>query len=116
MLAPLAAMVVAELRRHLSGMQSAASGVGDRPHELLRTQEQAAKASGLALTEFKRRLALGEVPANYEDGKRRSYDPDVLRRWAAVGYVPFDRDDPVNWTIWLYREFGMTPAGRPLAE
>ena len=67
----------------------AASGGGDAGRSrLLRTQKDAAEASGLALTEFKRRLMEGDVPADYEGDSRtpKSYDSEVLRLWALLGY------------------------------
>jgi len=87
----------------------------DRSNNLLRRQEDAAKACGLALTEFKKRLRRGEVPAIYEDGTPQSYDADTLRLWALSQYPPFDRSDPAAWMVWLYSTFGLNVLGGRLA-
>lgn len=118
--APARRMVAARLAPQLCGAQQAASSgdVGGRPR-LLRRQEDAAEASGLAPTEFKKRLRTGDVPANYGDDSKRpkSFDAEVLRLWALSGYPGnFDRERPAEWIAWLYEQHGMTPAGLPLAK
>jgi hypothetical protein len=113
--APLAAMVADRVGRDLLAAESGAAH--DPLPRLLRTQEEAARASGLAETEFKKRLREGSAPANYTGASKRpsSYDSQVLRLWALHAYPPFDRERPAEWITWLYAQFGMTPAGTRLS-
>lgn len=68
----------------------------------------------MGLTKFKEQLKLGNVPANYLNGRAVSFDAEVLRLWAMVDYEPFDRDHRAAWLTWLYSQFNMTVAGKRL--
>jgi len=90
------------------------SALVDVTPRLLSARDEAAEACGMGLTKFKEQLKLGNVPANYLNGRAVSFDAEVLRLWAMVDYEPFDRDHRAAWLTWLYSQFEMTVAGKRL--